>query len=165
MGCNGAALYTGFGGVSLDGDRLDILPMTDRSRVKPYSMMPSEYSRVLGTTPSRITNQAGTFDAPVVRWAKEQQLSAISLYQAYVAAFQGCLTYTASATQYAANPTSATATTECTNMTRKFWSRDATAAELSSCVTYAVSAANDDPNARRRWAYCRSSRRFSMCLG
>lgn len=153
VGCNGAALYTGFGGVSLDGDRLDILAGTDRSRVKPYSMLPGEYLRALGTTPSRINNQAGTFNAPVARWSNEQQLSAISLYQAYIAAFQGCLSYTASATVYGSNPTTTTATTECGNMARRFWSRVPTSAELSACVTYATSAANDDPTPRRRWAY------------
>jgi hypothetical protein len=157
VGCNGAALYTGLGGVSLDGDRLDILPGTDRSRVKPYAIMPGEYQRVLGTTPSRINNQNGTFDAPPARWANEQQLSAISLYQAYVAAFQGCLTYTASAAAYSANPTTATATTECANMQRRFWSRVPTAAESSACVTYATSTQNDDPAPRRRWAYVCSS--------
>jgi hypothetical protein len=153
VGCNGAALYSGLGGVSLDGDRLDIIAGTDRSRVKPYSMLPAEYGRALGTTPSRINNQAGTFDAPVARWANEQQLSAISVYQAYIAAFQGCLTYTASAAAYSANPTATTAATECANMQRRFWSRVPTAAEQTACSSYATSAANNDPSPRRRWAY------------
>lgn len=153
VGCNGAALYTGFGGASLDGDRLDLLAGTDRLRLKPYAMLPGEFQRALGTTPSRINNQAGTFDAPAARWSNEQQLSAISLYQAYIAAFQGCLTYTASATVYGANPTTTTATTECGNMARRFWSRVPSSTELSACVTYATSAANDDPAPRRRWAY------------
>lgn len=153
VGCNGAALYSGFGGVSLDGDRIDLAAGTDRQRVKPYSILPAEYARVLGTTPSRINNQAGTFDAPPSRWANEQQLSAISLFQAYVAAFQGCLTYTSSATVYGSNPTTTTATAECANMQRRFWSRVPSSAETAACASYAVSAENSDPLPRRRWAY------------
>ena len=46
-GCNGALFYAGFGGASLDGDRLDGTMGNDRLRIKPYSMLPSEYQRVL----------------------------------------------------------------------------------------------------------------------
>ncbi len=153
MGCNGSLLYAGFGGRSLDGDRLDQLVGTDRQRVKPYAVLVTDYNRVLGLTPSYIQGQAATFNQPAVRWAEEQEMSAISMYQAFQASFQGCLTYTGTSAQYGANPTAATASTECTNFQKKFWSRIPSAAETTACVTFATSAVNNDANARRRWAY------------
>lgn len=154
-GCNGALFYAGFGGASLDGDRSDGTVGNDRLRVKPYSMLPSEYQRVmsLASPPSAITGQAATFNAPVAKWDVEPQLSAVSLIQAFNAAFQGCLTYTASATQFSANPTTTTASTQCTAMATAFWSRTPSAAEVTACSSFAVSTANNDTNPRRRWAY------------
>ncbi|MBL8955585.1 MAG: hypothetical protein JNK82_32720 [Myxococcaceae bacterium] len=152
-GCNGSALYAGFGGRSLDADRLDRVVNTDRRRVKPYAMLPGEYQRVLNMTPAFINGQGATFNAQPARWFEEQQLSAISMYQAFTASFQGCLTLTSTGAQYAANPTAATAATECTNFQRRFWSRTPTAAETQACVTFATGTANNDAAARRRWAY------------
>ncbi len=153
MGCNGSQLYSGFGGRSLDVDRLDRVVNTDRRRVKPYEMLPGEFQRVLNVTPASIQGQAATFNAQPARWFEEQQLSAVSVYQLFTAAFQGCLQLTATGTQYGANPTMATASTECTNFQRRFWSRTPTAAETQACVTFATGAANNDTSARRRWAY------------
>jgi len=153
VGCNGSQLYAGFGGRSLDVDRLDRVVNTDRRRVKPYEMLPGEYNRVLNMTPAFINGQAATFNAQPARWFEEQQLSAVSVYQAFTASFQGCLSLTAAGTQYAANPTAATAATQCTNFQRRFWSRTPTAAETTACVNFATSAANNDPSPRRRWAY------------
>lgn len=157
MGCNGSLLYAGFGGRSLDGDRLDQGVGTDRLRLKPYPMLVSDYTRVLGVTPAAIQNQGQTFNQPVVRWSEEQELSAVSLYQAFSASFQGCLSVTSAPAQYAANPTAATANTECANFQKKYWSRIPTAAETAACVTFATSAVNNDANARRRWAYACAS--------
>ncbi|HUS68625.1 MAG TPA: hypothetical protein VMZ28_29015, partial [Kofleriaceae bacterium] len=152
-GCNGSALYSGFGGRSLDGDRLDQVAGTDRLRIKPYTALVAEYNRVLGATPSFITGQNQTFGEAPARWSSEQELSAVSMIQAYKAAFQGCLTFTASATAYAANPTTTTATTECAKFQTRFWSRIPTATETNACVAFATGTANNDANPRRRWAY------------
>lgn len=152
-GCNGSALYGGFGGRSLDGDRLDQAVGKNRLRVKPYPMLVTEYNRVLGSTPAFIQNKGQTFSQPGARWDVEQELSAVSLYQAFQGSFQGCLTFTSTGTQFAANPTAATANTQCAALQRRFWSRVPTAAETAACVTFATSAVNNDANPRRRWAY------------
>jgi len=152
-GCNGSALYAGFGGRSLDGDRLDQAVGKNRLRVKPYPMLVTDYTRVLGATPSYIQNKGQTFSQPGPRWDVEQELSAVSLYQAFQASFQGCLTFTNTGAQFAANPTAATANTQCAALQRRFWSRVPTAAETAACVTFATSAVNNDANPRRRWAY------------
>jgi hypothetical protein len=153
LGCNGSQLYSGFGGRSLDGDRADALVNSNRLRIKPYSMLPAEYLRMVGITPTRIQNQGQTFNAPQSRWYVEPELSAVSMVQAFEAAFEGCLNLTSTGTQYGANPTSATANTECSNFAKKFWSRTPTATELTPCVNYAVATVNNDTNPRRRWAY------------
>jgi hypothetical protein len=152
-GCNGSALYAGFGGRSLDGDRLDQMVGKNRLRVKPYPMLVTDYGRVLGTTPAFIQNKGQTFNQPGPRWADEQELSAVSLYQAFQASFQGCLTFTSTGAQFSANPTTATANTQCAALQKRFWSRVPTAAETASCVGFATSAVNNDTNPRRRWAY------------
>jgi hypothetical protein len=152
-GCNGSALYSGFGGRSLDGDRLDQAVGTNRLRVKPYAMLVTDYNRVLGVTPAAIVGQAATFNQAGPRWNIEPELSAVSMYQAFQASFQGCLTLTSTGTQFAANPTAATAATQCDALQRRFWARAPTAAETNACATFATSAVNNDTNPRRRWAY------------
>jgi hypothetical protein len=116
-------------------------------------MLVTEYARMLTTAPTYIQNQGQTFNVPPARWAEEQEMSAVSMYQAFQASFQGCLTYTGAAAQYGAIPTAATAATECANFQKKFWARIPTAAETTACVNFATSAVNNDANARRRWAY------------
>lgn len=151
--CNGSLAYVGLGSRSLEADRVDNPVGTDRRQVKPYSMLPSEYARVLGSTPTTILNQGKTFNEPVARWHEPAELAAVSLYQAFQAAFEGCLTFTATAAKFAVNPTSTTAPTECAAFQQAFWSRVPTSAETSACASFATSAVNNDVDPRRRWAY------------
>ncbi len=154
LGCNGSQLYSGIGDLSLDADRVDKAVGLDRLRVKSYDVLSADFVRVLGALPTSLQNQGPTFGAAPARFSAEPLASAVSLYTTFAGAFQGCLTYTGSAAAYSANPTAATANTECTNFIRKFWSRIPTAAELSPCVGFATGtpiAAETNP--RRRWAY------------
>lgn len=153
LGCNGSQLYFGLGDRSLDDDRNDGTVGNDRLRLKEYNALLADYARVINTTPTSMQGQGSTFNVPQARWWNEPIASAVTVYTAYRGAFQGCLTYTASATQYGSAPTTATATTECNNMARKFWSRPATSAETSACVDFAVNKTTSETNARRRWAY------------
>lgn len=152
-GCQGSQSYVGFGGVTLEEDRLDLTANTDRHRVKPYRMLVGEINRVLGVTPGGITGQAATFNEPPQRWSWEPEMSAVSMFQLFTAAFQGCLQKTNTGTAYAANPTATTAGAQCEAWQRAFWSREPTAAEKTACVSFATSTANGDTNPRRRWAY------------
>ena len=145
--------HVGFGKTDLNEDRVDALAAADRGRVKPYSALAGEFARVLGTTPDTLGGAAGTFDAPPSRWYTEPKGSAVALYAAYAVAFDGCLTYTATDPRYGAAPTDATATAECTTMTRKFWSRAGTSAEIKACADAIVIGAAAEPDPRRRWAY------------
>jgi len=145
--------YTGFAGTNLVVARGTGEIGADRRRVKPYSALGTEYARMLGATPASLPSEAASFGAPRARWLDEPDSSAISLYSAYSVAFDGCLSTMASKPQYATAPTSATATTECTNMTAKFWDRDATPDELSACTTLATTGLASEPDPHRRWAY------------
>ena len=151
--CSLASPCFGFGGAQLQKDRLDLPTGSDHLRVKPYSMLPSEYRRVLGATPASLQQQAATFNAPPARWNIEPALAAVSLYQAFESAFEGCLTFTSSASTYGANPTPATAATVCQALSEGFWSRSPTSGELQSCSAFATGSSNNDANPRRRWAY------------
>jgi hypothetical protein len=151
--CDMGKTYAGFAMTDLVGDRVDADLGVDRSRVKPYSSLSGEYTRVLGSTPGLIGGLATTFGEPVARWSVEPQASAVSLYTAYRVAYQGCQTMTGTATQYGAAPDTAAARTECGNFAQKFWSRPAEQAELDSCVRATVTDTASLTNVRLRWAY------------
>jgi hypothetical protein len=103
--------------------------------------------------PASLTGSGPTFGQPGARWYTEPQASAVSIYQAFTVAFDGCLTYTATPPQYATAPDATSAATECTAMTRKFWSRNATPDEIASCVNVATVDAAKETDAKRKWAY------------
>lgn len=152
QGCNGSVLRPALDGRLLDADRKELPAQSDRLRVKPYSALPAEFTRALGSQPTSIRNQNATFDTPDPRWAQEQELSAISLFRVYVAAYQACLTLTGTGTQYQTAPTATTATAECRAWQRRFWSATPGAAETTACANFAVSADNDGATPREKWA-------------
>ncbi len=152
--CDMGKKYEGFATTDLIGDRVDLDMGVDRARVKPFSSLAGEYTRVLGAQPALIAGLGTTFGEAQARWNMEPLASAVSLYTAYRVAFQGCLTFTGTANAYAAAPTDATARTECVNFSQKFWSRPADTAELDACVKATVAdTSTGEPNLRRRWAY------------
>ena len=145
--------YVGFGGTQLAATRIDAKVGGDRDRMKPFSALQTEYQRVLANQPATLTGSGPTFGQPGARWYAEPQASAVSIYQAFTVAFDGCLTYTATPPQYAAAPDANSAATECAAMTRKFWSRNATPDEIAACVNVAMVDTSKEPDAKRKWAY------------
>src|SRR5207248_3534862 len=59
--CDHGVSYQGFGGMVLEVGRNDEDQGFDRDRVKPYSSLSGEYSRVLGTTPTLLASLGATF--------------------------------------------------------------------------------------------------------
>ncbi len=153
--------YAGFGGSTLGTDRVSAVQGADRGRLKPFSALyttgtgapPNEYSRVTAYTPPILANNGATFGAPPANWYQEPEASAIGIYTSYRAAFQSCLQVTATGAEYSAAPTTATATTECTTWTRKFWSRDASPDELTACENVATNDTATESDVNKRWAY------------
>lgn len=145
--------YAGFAGTTLGSDRVQDLAGVDRGRLKPFSALTGEYMRVSSYSPPILSNGASTFGSPPANWYQEPSASAITIYTSYRASFQSCLQMTATGAEFSAAPTSTTATTECTNWTRKFWSRDATPDELNTCTGVALTDTASETDVNKRWAY------------
>ena len=149
--------YAGFDNRELTSERKVLKLGTDRARMKPFSALQTEYSRVLGNTPASLTGSAATFGQPPARWYEEPQANAVALQTAYTIAFDGCLTYTGTAAEFANAPDAASAETQCSAMARKFWSKTPGPSEISACVEVATTGSAAEPNERRKWAYACAS--------
>lgn len=145
--------YVGFGGGNLAADRVAGEVGEELRRPKPFSALSTEFTRVLGSTPTRLAAAESTFGIAPARWFTEPTMSAVSVYTTFRIAFEGCLTLTAQPAKYGTAPTDATARTECAAWAERFWSRKALSPELDACVQVAVRDATVETNARRRWAY------------
>ncbi len=149
--------FASFDGKSLIADRVTANVGVDRGRFKPYDALAAEYKRVLGNTPASLAAAADTFGKSDPRWYDEPLAGGVVLQTAYSIAFDGCLTYTATGTDYAAAPTAATAATKCAAMARAFWSRTASPDQTAACVDVAVKGTTSVTDARKRWAYACAS--------
>lgn len=151
--CEQARTYLGYGNHTLEADRPTIEPGSDRLRIKPYGALAAEYRAALGLSAFDTTLYASTFGRPPARWYIEPQASANTIYAAFALAYVGCTTHTSSDPLYAQAPTASLADTICRDHARRFWHREATDAEVTSCVTYAVDQTNPADPPAKRWAY------------
>jgi hypothetical protein len=149
--------YVGFDKKALHSGREVIRLGMNRSRVKPYSALSSEYPRVLGNTPASLAAASATFAQPPARWYEEPQANAVAIQTAYNIAFDGCLGYTGSAPEFAAAPDPANAEALCGSMARKFWSKTPAPQELTACADVALKGAAGEPQSQRKWAYACAS--------
>lgn len=145
--------WRGFAGTPLVQGRAPAVAGADRQRVKPYEVLAAEYERTIGTVPASLPNVAGAFGPRRERFASEPQASAITLWSTYRVAFDGCLTFTATAPDFANAPTEADAAKQCTAMARKFWSRAPSQDEVTSCAQVALVDSASEADPRRRWAH------------
>jgi hypothetical protein len=145
--------YIGFNGNDLAADRLDEAAGMDRDLLQPYSSLQGAYTLALGSTPSLVSQMGSTFGSPGPRWYMQQKSNAISAYGALRIAFQGCLTATASATQYAAAPDGNTAPANCIAWEKAYWNRTPTNDEAAICADFAINQTTAESDPRRRWAY------------
>ena len=149
--------YAGFDNRELTAERKVLKLGTDRARLKPFSALQTEYARVLGNTPASLTGSAATFGQPPQRWYDEPEANAVALQTAYNIAFDGCLTYTQTASEYASAPDANSAATQCAAMARKFWSKTPAPQEVQACVDVATTGTATEPQPRRKWAYACAS--------
>jgi hypothetical protein len=145
--------HVGFGNTDLVAGRIEAVQGADRSRLKPFSALKTEFSRVTGQTPGSLESVASTFGTPQERWHEEPIASGLTVATSFEVAFEACLGATRDAAEYAAKPTGESASRRCTSMARRFWSRLPSQRELDACVAVAVSDTAAEPDARRRWAY------------
>jgi hypothetical protein len=151
--CAAGRAYVGFGGVDLTQDRREAEVGLERARTKPFTALLTEYPRVLGATPELLGQSESTFGLTPARWFPKTDPNAVSLYQAYRIAFQGCLTLTATGAQYAELPTITTATAQCASWARRFWSRTAMGPEIEACAQVVGVFSSSETSVRRRWAH------------
>ncbi len=154
--CTPGRAFTGMGGENLV-KRTVANAGVDRGRFKPYSALAGEFQRVLGNTPASLAGAADTYGKPDARWYDEPSVGSVVLQKTYSVAYDGCLTYTATAPEYASAPDAATATAQCAAMTRKFWSRTASPDAIAACADVAVSGTATVAEPRKRWAYACAS--------
>lgn len=151
--CESGRSYEGFGGAQLTQDRKEADIGLERARTKPFAALQTEYVRVLGNTPALLAQSESTFGLTPPRWYPKTDPNAVSLYQAYRIAFQGCLTVTAQPAQYTQLPTLESARTECGAWAKKFWGRPAMGAELDACANVVGIYSTSETSVRRRWAH------------
>lgn len=151
--CESGRSYLGFGGQQLTHDRKEADVGLERARTKPFAALQSEYVRVLGNTPELLAQSESTFGLTPPRWYPRTEPNAVSLYQAYRIAFQGCLTLTSQPTHYAQLPTIDTARLECTGWAKKFWGRAAMGPEIEACANVIGVYSTSETTVRRRWAH------------
>jgi hypothetical protein len=138
---------------SMTQDRAGTNVGVDRGRVKPFSALATEFPRVLGNTPASLAASETTFDSPEPRWYVEPSASSVGLQTAYSVAYDGCIAYASGDPTMAKAPDQTSATTACTAMARKFWSRIATPEEIQACVDVATTTTPPESNVARQWAY------------
>jgi hypothetical protein len=149
--------YLLFDGTKLEEKRPNENVGVNRARVKPFGVMKGEYQRVLGLVPPSLAAAGSSFDEPPARWYAEAQHSGVSLNAIFDLSFEGCVAYTKTSADYAAAPTTETATTVCTSLMRKAWSRTPSPDEIASCTSLATTKLSAEPDARKRWTYVCSS--------
>ncbi len=149
--CAPGKTYATFGGDVLGADRIQANAGLERRRFKSFASLKTEYVRALGAAPASLTGAGGTFGEPEKRWFTEPGMSAVVVHTNYLIAFEGCLDYLADPV-YQADPTDATARTECAKLGRKFWSRDLLPQEIDTCATLATTGLASETTAKRKWA-------------
>ena len=149
--------YVLFDGSKLEDTRVNENVGVNRARLKPFTVLNGEYQRVLGLVPASLAASGSSFDEPPARWYAEAQHSGVSLNAIFDISFEGCRALTATAPDYAAAPTTETATAMCSALIRKAWSRSASPEEIASCTNLATQKLSAEPDARKRWTYVCSS--------
>jgi len=124
----------------------------DRRRLKPFSALRTEFQRVLGAQPAAMASSEAAYGTVQARWYSEPVAGAVSTVTTYSLAFAGCYD-TMTDAAYTAAPTTATATTKCTELQRKAWQVTPAADEVAACVDFAVNGIATEADIRRRWAH------------
>ncbi len=150
--------YKGFGNVSLVAGRVtEVAKDGDRFRVKPYTSLAGEYTRVMGAVPASLTANAATFAAAPDRWYVDTQASAVTIFTSYRVAYEAALTMAGADSKYAAIPTETSATENCTTFARQAWNRLPSVDEVNACKNVALVVTAAETDIKARWAYTLAS--------
>jgi hypothetical protein len=150
--------HLAFDGKSLNADRVNVGLGQNRMRVKSYSVMTSEFERVLGALPPEaktvVQSANGSFESYPVRWFGEPQTTGVGMTAYFEVAFRVAGYHIkANPTDYGALPTAESARKVCDEMAHKAWRRKPGEPEVTACVDYATTKLANETNPARRWSY------------
>jgi hypothetical protein len=150
--------YKGFGNVNLVESRVTKVPKEgDRFRVKPYSVLAGEFTRVLGSVPASLAANSASFISAPDRWFVETQASAVTLFTSFRIAYEGALKMVSSDAKFAAAPTEESANANCISFARLAWNRLPTSDEIAACKKVALIETVNESDVKARWAYTLAS--------
>ncbi len=150
--------YKGFGNVNLVAGRVTEVPKEgDRFRVKPYSVLAGEFTRVLGSVPASLAANSASFIAAPDRWYVETQASAVTLFTSFRIGYEGAIKMVGSDVKFAAAPTEETANAHCISFARLAWNRLPTNDEIAACKKVALIETANESDVKARWAYTLAS--------
>ena len=150
--------YKGFGGFELTAGRQEQIPSQgDRARIKPFSALKGEFSRVLSVTPRSLLSNGDSFDEPDARLYIEPTVTGVNVFTLYRAAYEAALTYVAQNPDnlpgLGSAPSEATAGTVCTFIGTRAWHRNPSESELAACKKVALVDTVMEQSSANRWAY------------
>jgi hypothetical protein len=142
--------YVGLGGEQLAHDPGD-LAGAERLRIKPFSALQGEYTRVLGAAPAGLDAAAADFVVPPARYYQEPTYESGSLTAAHDLGLAGCTTFVTANTAYAAKAP-ADASSVCSDFAERFWARGMSTTEAAACVDLAQNKIAASSDANDRWS-------------
>lgn len=119
----------------------------DTLRLKTYDMLSADFDRIFGGVPSVLAGSRPAFKPEPAYWHTEGETGAVALNVIVNAAIQSCNGESLPALNEAALRTS------CADWARRMWLRDATEAELQSCIDVALIDTSDLNDAKTRASY------------
>jgi len=100
----------------------------DTLRLKSYTMIAADFTRIFGSVPANFAASATAFNASPEYWYEEPELGAVSLNVLANSALQACESETLPAITQSALEAS------CTDWAQRMWLRNPTTDEVNSCV-------------------------------
>ena len=100
----------------------------DTLRLKSYTMIAADFTRIFGSVPANFAASATAFNASPEYWYEEPELGAVSLNVLANSALQACESETLPAI------TQSTLEASCTDWAQRMWLRNPTTDEVNSCV-------------------------------
>lgn len=119
----------------------------DTLRLKTYDMLSADFDRIFGGVPSVLAGSRPAFKPEPAYWHTEGETGAVALNVIVNAAIQSCDGESLPALNEAALRTS------CADWAQRMWLRDATEAELQSCIDVALIDTSDLSDAKTRASY------------
>ncbi|HEY7772413.1 MAG TPA: cytochrome c [Marinagarivorans sp.] len=128
----------------------------DTLRLKTYSMLEADFTRIFGDVPSVFAGSASAFKPEPEFWHTDGEIGAVSLNVLVNSALQGC------ANENLPALTEPALRSSCADWATRMWLRPATEEELQSCVDVALIDAAELNNAEEQAKYACVSMMISL---